>query len=98
MINKSLLAEENHESDFNRFESDTKKIVRRHLEDPNHQISEEEIRNVRIGMSPDVEDNGKEKLEKMVDEVEADKQSENNKEKDIEPNDDPITPWDTIQH
>ena len=35
-----------------RFESDTQKIVHRHLEDENHTITEEEIRNVRIGMTP----------------------------------------------
>ncbi len=34
------------------FESDTQKLVRRHLEDENHVITEEELRNVRVGMSP----------------------------------------------
>jgi hypothetical protein len=36
------------------FESDTQKIVRRHLEDPNHVITEEELKNIRIGMIPPV--------------------------------------------
>ena len=38
-------AEENRE----RFESDTQKIVRRHLQDKDHVITEEEIASIRIG-------------------------------------------------
>lgn len=34
------------------FESDAKKVVRKHLEDKDHVITEEEIRNVRIGVTP----------------------------------------------
>ena len=40
-----------------RFESDTQKIVRKHLEDKNHVISEDEIRNIRVGMTPSPEQN-----------------------------------------
>lgn len=36
----------------NRFESDTKKLVRKHLADPNHVITEEEMRNIRVGLTP----------------------------------------------
>ncbi len=35
-----------------RFESDTQKIVRKHLEDPDHQITDEEMQNIRVGMIP----------------------------------------------
>lgn len=35
-----------------RYESDAKKIVKKHLQDKNHVITEEDIRNVRIGISP----------------------------------------------
>ena len=42
--------EESQKSDL--FESDTKKIVRRHLEDKDHVITEEEIASIRVGMTP----------------------------------------------
>jgi hypothetical protein len=42
----------NKDQNEERFESDTQKLVRRHLEDEDHVITEEEIRNVRVGMSP----------------------------------------------
>ncbi len=35
-----------------KFESDTQKIVRKHLEDPDHQITDEEMKNIRVGMIP----------------------------------------------
>ena len=38
------------------FESDTQKIVRRHLQDKNHVITEDEIRGVRVGMTPPAEE------------------------------------------
>ena len=38
------------------FESDTSKVIRKHLEDPFHIISQEEIRQVRIGMLPPLEE------------------------------------------
>ena len=34
-----------------KFETDVQKLVRRHLEDPNHTITEEEIRNLRVGIT-----------------------------------------------
>ena len=40
---------------LNRFLSDTQKIVHRHLADRNHVITEEELRNIRIGMMPSPE-------------------------------------------
>lgn len=41
----------------NRFESDTKKLVRLHLQNKDHVITDEEIRNLRVGMVP-AEQNG----------------------------------------
>ena len=37
-------------SPFKNFETDTQKLVRRHLEDPNHVITDEEIRNLKVGI------------------------------------------------
>ncbi len=38
-----------------RFESDTQKIVHRHLQNQNDTITEDDIRGVRIGMTPQVQ-------------------------------------------
>lgn len=38
------------------FESDTAKLVRLHLSDPNHVITEEEIAAVRVGFAPFADD------------------------------------------
>jgi hypothetical protein len=37
------------------FESDTKKLVRRHLSDKDHVITDEEIASIRVGMTPPLE-------------------------------------------
>ena len=74
-----------------RFESDTQKVVREHLSDPNHEISEEDIRNVRIGMTPPPpEDELKDRDEKV-----ADRKTPG--EDDILPGDQQATPWDTLR-
>ncbi len=78
-----------------RFESDSQKIVRRHLEDENHIITDEEIRGVRIGAEPVVPDNTEQKFEELVDDLE--KENEDPDKKEVDPSDNPVTPWDTIQ-
>jgi len=89
--NKSLLNGSEVASD--RFESDTQKIVRKHLEDKDHVISEEEIRNVRVGMTPPNEERH---LDEIVEDIEA--EAEPKKDSKEKPADDPVTPWDTIEH
>jgi hypothetical protein len=42
------------------FESDTQKLVRRHLSDKDHVITDEEIASIRVGMIPPVENEGTE--------------------------------------
>lgn len=64
------------------FESDSQKVVRRHLEDKDHVITDEEIRNVRIGVSPPA--NG----------LQAPTEDRN---EESDPADKPVTPWDTIE-
>ncbi len=81
------------------FESDTQKLTRKHLEDEDHVITEEEMRNLRVGMSPpaldeatevrfsDDDDKVEQEEEKFIgdtDEVEDDTAKRK------------ITPWDTI--
>ena len=73
----------------NQPQSDSQKAVRRHLEDENHVISEDDIRNVRVGVTPEKVDTGEE-LVKQVEEENAEKKD------DEQPNDKPITPWDVV--
>ena len=70
------------------YENDSAKIVRRHLEDKNHVISEEEIRNVRISteIPPFNEVTTGAEAATLVKEVEKEK-----------PADRPATSWDTIE-
>ncbi len=91
---------DNNEQQGERFESDTQKIVRRHLSDPDHVITEEEMKNIRVGMTPPLEgENAYERLnndekaeedEKRLigdtDDIEVSKNEKDNR----------VTPWDTI--
>ena len=64
------------------FESDTQKIIRRHLENENDEITDEDIRNVRVGIVPPLEDI------KHYDDVPEEKASDADR---------PVTPWDTVE-
>ena len=75
-------------------ETDSSEIVRRHLEDKNHEITEEEIRNVRIAVEDD---------EPITTDADAETRfvandEEAKEENDVpDPNDQPATPWDVIK-
>jgi hypothetical protein len=74
-------------------ETDSEKIVRRHLEDEDDQITDADIRNVRIV--------GGEELTATDDETSLtdEEQDITRTDKDNElpdPNDKPITPWDVV--
>jgi hypothetical protein len=73
-----------------RFESDTQKIVRRHLEDEDHQITEDEIASVRVGMTPPLENTDIEDTKEKA----ADHKSE--PEDETLPGSQKVTPWDTL--
>lgn len=83
-----------------RFESDTQKLVRKHLEDKDHVITEEEIANIRVGMTPVQPDEAtaarfdEEAIEKAEDHIVGndDKLPEGDN-----PKDNRATPWDAIQ-
>jgi hypothetical protein len=80
--------QKNEDKPEERFESDTQKIVRRHLENEDDVITEEDIRNVRVGMMPPLEETmTKEEADRQFDELgeTLEDKPENNK---------PITPWD----
>lgn len=92
---------ENEKQSSDRFQSDTQKIVRRHLEDEDHVITDEEMENIRVGMTPpeaakttarqlldkDALDEAEKKVVGDKDDLE---EGENDKDKRI------VTPWDTI--
>ena len=73
-----------------RFKSDTAKIVDRHLNDQNHQISEEEIRNVRVGMTPPPAEDMPSGNQKVADRKKSDEEDKTT------PGRQAITPWDTL--
>lgn len=77
-----------------RFESDTQKLVHRHMADPNHVISDEELRNVRVGMSPPPDEPTQQAIDEAKDRV-ADKKSTD--EENTVPGAQKMTPWDTIE-
>lgn len=83
-----------------RFESDTQKIVRRHLENKDDIITEEDIAGVRVGMTPPQFDGATEvrfESEEAREEVEEDLlEGTEDMEKDENLDEGQITPWDTI--
>ena len=98
--NKPFSEERDHENkdqEEKRFESDTQKVVRRHMEDPDHKITDEEMADIRVGMSPPVPDEPtKARLEgdDKVDEVEEKILKDRNIEEDQNTGKDKLTPWD----
>lgn len=89
-------AEENDQ----RFESDSQKIVHRHLEDEDDVITDEDIRNVRVGMTPatmDAPTEARFEDDETLEDVEEKyigKEADND---DQSSDDKSITPWDTIE-
>jgi hypothetical protein len=97
MLQKFLTAQpqddNNKEQNGERFESDTQKIVRRHLEDEDHVITEDEIRNVRVGMTPPPDAPTEEAIKER--ERIADRKTPD--ESETAPGEQQATPWDVIQ-
>ena len=93
--------ENKEENTGERFLSDTQKIVRRHLENENDVITDEDIRNVRVGMTPPHLDAPTQALfgdEEVKDEVEDEYLETKEDKNEPEANKgDKVTPWDTIE-
>jgi hypothetical protein len=94
MSHEALQPENDQAKSPERYQTDSQKVVQRHLEDENHIISDEDIRNVRIGVTEVAPMQTEKILDKLVEEVEK----ENKEEDDVAQKDNPINPWDTIQH
>jgi hypothetical protein len=84
-----------------RFESDTQKIIRRHLENKDDIITDEDIASVRIGMTPpefdeataarfEDDDAREEAEENLLGDTEEDMKKDENMDEGQ------VTPWDTI--
>ena len=58
--------EPNDSQNVDKFESDTQKVVRQHLEDKDHVISDEDIDNIRIGMTPPVDPKDKARIQILL--------------------------------
>ena len=75
------------------FQTDSEKLVQRHLEDPNHVITEEDMQKIRVGMTPPPDAPTEEAIRESEDRV-ADHKTEN--EEDTTPGSQKVTPWDVI--
>ena len=76
-----------------RFVSDTQKIVRRHLENEDDVISHEDIANVRVGMTPPLDENDEAAIETYEERL---KEKDPNNSEDGLPGKQKMTPWDVI--
>jgi len=86
--------------DNERFESDTQKIVRRHLENKDDVITDEDIAGVRVGLVPpefdsatDARFEGEEAREDVEEDILGDTED---MKKDENLDEGQITPWDTL--
>lgn len=77
-----------------KFESDTQRLVHRHLENPNDVITEDDIRNIRVGMTPPLDKPTQEAIEEMEGKA-ADRKALNEDEQF--PGEQKATPWDVIE-
>lgn len=73
-----------------RFESDTDKLVHRHLADENHVITEEELQSIRIGQTLPADEEVPDRDEKT-----ADRKADS--EGDVTPGSEKVTPWDVVE-
>ena len=86
--------------DNDRFESDTQKIIRRHLENKDDVITDEDIASVRVGMVPpefDAATEARFEDDENGEEVEEDSLTgteDMDKDKNLDKGQ--VTPWDTV--
>ncbi|HEV7332453.1 MAG TPA: hypothetical protein VGN63_15555 [Flavisolibacter sp.] len=75
------------------FQSDTEKLAQRHLKDPDHVITDEEMQNIRVGMTPPPDAPTEEAIRDAKEKA-ADHKADN--DGDTTPGAQKITPWDVI--
>lgn len=82
------------------FESDSQRIVRRHLENKDDIITDEDIASVRVGVYPQFDEATAARFEddNVQDQAEEDLLGDTDKlDEDENTNDEQITPWDTME-
>lgn len=72
-------------------ELSTQDVVRRHMEDENHVITDQEMQNIKVGQSDEAEPIA---TEGLIEAREEDDESETEDEPD---KDHPVTPWDVVE-
>lgn len=82
------------EQNSQRFESDAQKLTNQHLADPNHVITDEDLKNVRVGMTPPPDEPTKQAIRDAEDRI-ADRKADNDDE--MVPGSQKSTPWDVIE-
>jgi hypothetical protein len=75
------------------FRTDASKLAKKHLSDPNHVITEEEMRNIRVGVASGPDAPTRQAVKDAEDRI-ADSKSD--KEDDTLPGGQKLTPWDTL--
>ena len=88
---------ENKKDENKPVETDSEKIVRRHLENEDDEITDEDIRSVRV--SPDIDEPVIPGAEAAARFTKGNLEKNNLKDEDIDapdPKDKPITPWDVL--
>ncbi|HEV7332468.1 MAG TPA: hypothetical protein VGN63_15630 [Flavisolibacter sp.] len=75
------------------FESDAKKLANQHMADPHHIITEEDMRNIRVGVTPPPDGPTQEAINEADDRIADRKKPEDNK---TLPGSQKITPWDVV--
>lgn len=75
------------------FESDAKKLSDEHMADPNHIITEEDMRKIKIGVTGAADAPTKEAVKEAEDRI-ADRKADS--EDDVIPGAEKTTPWDVI--
>ena len=77
-----------------KFQSDTQKLSQKHMADPNHQITDEELKQVRVGMSPGADEPTRIAVSEAEERI-ADTKADS--EEDTLPGAQKMTPWDTVE-
>lgn len=75
------------------FQTDSEKLVQRHLQDPNHVITEEDMQKIRVGVTPPPDGPSQEAINEFENRI-ADHKAES--EEDTVPGSQKATPWDVI--
>lgn len=95
---KNVERQENTENiNGERFETDTQKVVRQHLKDFDHVITDDDIANIRVGMvPPEFDATTDERISEAEERLGNDSDDTDETKVDENLEDERITPWDTI--